>query len=76
MPGYRTDQWVSVLLLFNANSQLYPGENSYFQWDDEVRFVLDQHAKLDFYSVSTLKQQSLLFPLNDACLAEKQQIPM
>ena len=23
-----------------------------FQWDDdEVRFVLDQHAKLDFYSV-------------------------
>ena len=30
-----------------------------FQWDDdEVRFVLDQHAKLDFYSASSLKQQS------------------
>jgi hypothetical protein len=31
-----------------------------FQWDDdEVRFVLDQHAKLDFYSaVSSLKEQS------------------
>jgi hypothetical protein len=26
--------------------------------DDEVRFVLDQHTKLDFYSTSQLKQQS------------------
>jgi hypothetical protein len=26
------------------------------QWDDEVRFVL--HAELDFYSASSLKQQS------------------
>jgi len=25
---------------------------------DEVRFVLDQHADLDFYSASSLKQQS------------------
>ena len=30
-----------------------------FQWDDdEVRFVLDQHAELDLYSASSLKQQS------------------
>ena len=30
-----------------------------FQWDDhEVRFVLDQHAELDFCSASSLKQQS------------------
>jgi hypothetical protein len=30
-----------------------------FQWDDdEVRFVLDQHAESDFYSASSLKQQS------------------
>jgi hypothetical protein len=30
-----------------------------FQWnDDEVRFLLDQHAELDFYSASSLKQQS------------------
>ena len=30
-----------------------------FQWDvDEVRFVLDQHAELDFYSARSLKQQS------------------
>jgi len=27
-------------------------------FDDDVYFVLDQHAKLDFYSVSSLKQQS------------------
>jgi hypothetical protein len=26
--------------------------------DDDVRFVLDQHAELDFYSASSLKQQS------------------
>jgi hypothetical protein len=26
--------------------------------DDEVRFVLDQHAELDFCSASSLKQQS------------------
>jgi hypothetical protein len=25
---------------------------------DDVCFVLDQHAKLDFYSASSLKQQS------------------
>jgi hypothetical protein len=40
---------VSEWLLFNAKStifQLYHGENKLiFQWDDdEVRFVLDQHA--------------------------------
>jgi hypothetical protein len=30
-----------------------------FQWDDdEVHFVLDQHAELDFFSASSLKQQS------------------
>ena len=27
--------------------------------DDEVRFVLDQQAELDFYSASPLKQQSV-----------------
>ena len=48
-------------LLFNANSanfQLYH-EQVNFQWDDdEVCFVLDQHAEWDFYSASSLKQQS------------------
>ena len=31
-----------------------------YQWDnEEICFVLDQHAKLDFYSASSLKQQSV-----------------
>jgi hypothetical protein len=30
-----------------------------YQWDDdEVHFVLDQHAEFDFYSASSLEQQS------------------
>ena len=30
-----------------------------FQWDDdEVRFILDQHAELDLFSTSSLKQHS------------------
>ena len=34
-------------------------ETFYCQWDDdEVRFVQDQHADLDFYSASSLKQLS------------------
>ena len=39
---------------------VYYGENRLiFQWDDdEIRFVLDQHAELDFYCASALKQQS------------------
>jgi hypothetical protein len=52
-------------LLFNANSAIFSAmlwrEQFNFQWDDdddEVRFVLDQHAELDFYSASSLKQQS------------------
>ena len=52
---------VSEWLLFNANSaaifQLYHGENKLI-FNDEVHFVLDQHAELDFYSASSLKQQS------------------
>jgi hypothetical protein len=37
----------------------YCREQVNFQWDDdEVCFVLDQHAELDFYGASSLKQQS------------------
>ena len=46
-------------MLFNANSaifQLYHGENKLIF--NEVRFVLEQHAESDFYSASSLKQQS------------------
>jgi hypothetical protein len=53
---------MSEWLLFNANSeifQLYHGENKLiFNWDDddEVHFVQDQHAELDFYGANSLKQ--------------------
>ena len=52
---------MSERLLFNANSAISPPAISWreqvnFKWDDdEVRFVLDQHTKLDFYTDSSLK---------------------
>jgi hypothetical protein len=55
-------EWVIVVLcqlsIFSAVSWL---EQVDFQWDDddEVHFVLDQHAKLDFYSASSVKQQCM-----------------
>ena len=49
---YRTR--VSEWLLFNANfSARSWREQVNFQWDDhEVRFVLDQHAELDFFALA------------------------
>jgi len=50
-------------LWFNANSAIFLAilwrEHVYCQWDDDdVRFVLEQHAELDFfYRPSSLKQQ-------------------
>jgi hypothetical protein len=54
---FRVCEW----LLFIANSaifQLYHGEKKliFARDDDELRFVLDQHAELDFYSASSLKR--------------------
>jgi len=56
--------FLSDLVLFNAKwaiFQLYRGEKKQatFWWDDddvEVHFVLEQHAELNFYSASSLKQ--------------------
>jgi hypothetical protein len=51
---------VSEWLLSNTNSaifQLYSGENKLI-FNEMIRFVLDQYAELDFYSASSLKQQS------------------
>ena len=43
--------------MFNAYSAIF--QLYHFQWDDdEVRFVLDQNAELDFYIASSLKKQS------------------
>jgi hypothetical protein len=50
-------------LLFNANDQFYSyikARTNYIRRDDDdndVNFVLDHHAELDAYSVSSLKQQ-------------------
>jgi hypothetical protein len=50
--------------LCSANSAIFHlchGENKLVNFqrdDDEVRFVLAQHAELDFYSASSLKEQS------------------
>ena len=54
----------SEWLLFDANAAIFSAiswrEQVNFQWDDdEVVFVLDQQAELDFYSASSLKQQSV-----------------
>ena len=60
----KSNKRVSEWLLFNANSTIFQlcqswQEQVNFQWDDdEIRFVLDQHAELDFYSASSLKLQS------------------
>jgi len=60
-----TIEWVSEWVIdvsrqFSNRSAISWREQVNFQWDDddEVRFVLDQHAELDFYSASSLKQQS------------------
>ena len=50
----KSNKRVSEWLLFNANSTIFQlcqswQEQVNFQWDDdEIRFVLDQHAELDF----------------------------
>ena len=52
-------EWVSIVLLqFSNFSAISWREEVNFQWDDdEVCFVLDQHAELDYYSASALKQR-------------------
>jgi hypothetical protein len=61
------NRWIllreSERLLFNANSaifQLYHGENKLFinKMMMMPAYVIDQHAELDFYRASWLKQQS------------------
>jgi hypothetical protein len=53
-------EWVFVVeRLFSNFSAISWWEQVNFQGDndDEVHFVLDQHAEFDFYSASSLKQQ-------------------
>jgi len=39
-------------MLFNVKRAIFQ------LYDDDICFVLDQHAELDFYSASSLKRQS------------------
>jgi hypothetical protein len=57
----QTTQFILLLVLTNSfNLFCHMSRTSYFQWNDgDVRFVLDQHAELDFFTASSLKQQSV-----------------
>ena len=55
--------WFNQWLLFNTKWAIFSyiiARTNYiwFLRDDDVRFALDQHAGLDFYSTRSLKQQS------------------
>jgi hypothetical protein len=56
----KISEWVSDCCL-EINEQFFSyimARTSYIQWnDDDVCFLLDLHAYLDFYSASSLKQQ-------------------
>ena len=56
----RLHEWVTVVYgQMNNCSAISLREEVAFRWDDdEVRFVLDQHAELILYSSNSLKQQS------------------
>ena len=62
--------------------QMYHVENKLIF--NAIKFVLDRHAQLDFYSASSQKQQSVVqmspnfdtLLLSAVCLVEKQQIPI
>jgi hypothetical protein len=55
----RTTFDIYVLREYNTYTASVGPEQDNFHWDDdEVRFVLVQHAELDLYSASSLKQQS------------------
>ena len=55
-------EWVSDCCLtpISIFSAITWKEQVIFQWDDnDVSFVVDQHVQLDFYSASSLEQQSV-----------------
>jgi hypothetical protein len=63
VPRWYESEWVSEWLLLNTNSAIFSAiswweQVNYQCDDDDVCFVLDQHAELVFYSASSLKQPS------------------
>ena len=72
-------EWVIVVQRqFSNFSTISWREQVNFQWDDdEVRVVLDKHAEFDFYSASSLKQQSAgrhVAPLGHIILIQSQPV--
>jgi hypothetical protein len=62
-----SDCWLEPTQQFFSAISLREQVN--IQWDDdEVRFVLDRRAELDFYSASSLTQQSA--PLGHVILSQ------
>ena len=51
-------EWVIIVLTPTQQFFSYIMARTSFWWVDDVRFVLYQHAELDIYSASSLKQQS------------------
>jgi hypothetical protein len=49
--------WSSLSITCNFSAILRREQLNYQSDDDDVRFVLDQHAELDMFSASPLKQQ-------------------
>ena len=60
---YNLLQWVIGWLIeyFQRQNEQFlsniMARTNYIRWDINVYFVLNQYAKLDFYSASSLKQQ-------------------
>jgi hypothetical protein len=76
---YLINNQANLFVIFTLNFlAILWREKVNFQWhDDEVRFVLDQHAELNFYSASSLKQQSadrIVAPLRHIILIPSQPI--
>jgi hypothetical protein len=76
MSEWVSDCWFKCQL--NFFTAISWREQVNFEWDDdEVHFVLDQYAKLDFYSASLLKQQSAdrhVAPLGHIILIKSQPV--
>jgi len=58
--GYKANSRLNIELVIIVQCQMsyIMARTSYFEWDDnDICFVLDQQAKLDFYRASSPKQK-------------------
>jgi hypothetical protein len=58
LQAYSIESRINLFCQVSNFSAILRREQENYQWDDDyVRFVLDQHAELDIFSASSLKQQ-------------------